>query len=84
MLEWDAIERTVTLTSGSGAADVARSAQSREDLFLAQARAFLAAAAGGSDGERPAPGEDGVRALAVCDAAREASRARRELSVNYP
>ena len=52
-------------------------------MYSAQAQAFVDACRGDSDGSL-ATGEDGARALAVCDAARIASRDRKETAVNYP
>ncbi|OGR87978.1 MAG: hypothetical protein A3J74_03645 [Elusimicrobia bacterium RIFCSPHIGHO2_02_FULL_57_9] len=51
--------------------------QSREKLYLAQTKAFLAALQG-RKGQRLAGLKDGIRALSICDAARRAGRSRRE------
>ncbi|MBI4280433.1 MAG: Gfo/Idh/MocA family oxidoreductase [Armatimonadetes bacterium] len=82
-LEWDFMEGTVTLVQGDDPPQVIRSSQRFEDLFLVQDRAFVRACDGYSD-PRLATGDDGVRALAVCDAARRASESRRETEVRYP
>ena len=64
-------------------ARVIHSSQSREHLFIAQAQAFVGALRGGCDAKL-ASGSDGVRALAICDAARRSSDERREVDVVYP
>ena len=51
-------------------------------MILAQDMAFINAGGGQCD-SRLSTGEDGVRALAICDAAREASRLCREVKVKY-
>lgn len=82
-LEWDGIEGTVTLALAGAQVQVTRSSQTRDGMFLEQARAFINASRGISD-PRLATGEDGVKGLATCDAARRASLSRREESVEYP
>jgi predicted dehydrogenase len=52
-------------------------------MFLAQAYAFVKALLGKRD-PRLATAEDGIKALAICDAARRASDRRCEESVEYP
>jgi predicted dehydrogenase len=52
-------------------------------MFLAQASAFVNTICGASD-PRLATAEDGIKALAVCDAAQLASERRREEAVEYP
>lgn len=82
-LEWDGILGTVSLAVAGAPVEVFRSSQTRDETFLAQARAFLDACRGISD-PRLATGEDGVKGLAVCDSARRAARSRREERVDYP
>ena len=60
-----------------------KSDQTRNDTFSAQARAFVRTADGGED-SRLASAKEGIKALAVCDAARRASNNRREEAVEYP
>lgn len=79
-IEWDGVEQTVTLTEAGSPVRRATASQPREALFRAQARAVLEAREGKLD-VRLATAEDGVKALAVCDAARAADRSRREESV---
>lgn len=81
-LEWDGVAGTVTVERSGTPADVRRSAQTRDQMLLEQDLAFLKACAGGANGNL-ATGEDGVRALAVCDAARRASASGREERVVY-
>lgn len=77
-IEWDGITNTVTLAlSASTGAVQTHVAQDTDEMFALQARAFLNAGNGVRD-VRLATGEEGVRALAVCDAARRASASRRE------
>lgn len=77
-LEWDAIAQAVTLCPAGKPAVRSVSAQPRAELFLEQARAFARTSAGGPGGPL-ASGEDGLLALAVCDAARlSAGSLRRE------
>ena len=82
-LEWEGIEGTVTLAPVGESVKVIRSMQTRDEMLLAEDRAFIEASRGYRD-PRLATGEDGVRALAVCDAARHAARTRREEKVEYP
>ena len=79
-LTWDGIAGSVTLERPGAPSQVSMSAQTSDALFLAQARAFLQASAGVVDA-RLATAEDGLRALAVCDASRRASASRSEAVV---
>ena len=81
-LEWDAIKQTVSLAVPESDLRTICSPQTKQDLFEAQGQAFVNALRGDCD-PRMATGEDGVRALAVCDAARRASESRREEPVKY-
>jgi predicted dehydrogenase len=82
MLEWDGIEGTVTLALPDVPVRVERSYQTLDGMFLEQARAFIGVSRGIYD-PRLATDEDGVKALAVCDAGRRASENRREELVKY-
>lgn len=82
-LEWDGIEDTVKLALAGSPCEVLRFAQSRDETFLDQANAFINAVKGPRD-SRLATGDEGVKALAVCDAARRASASRQEEAVEYP
>lgn len=81
-LEWDGIQGTVTLGLPDSPPTISRSSQTREEMLSAQARAFIDAHRSLVD-PRLTTGEDGARALAVCDAARRASETRREAMVEY-
>jgi predicted dehydrogenase len=79
----DLVRQSVMFQGADGAADESVATQTGDEMFAAQARAFLRCAAGEED-DRLASGLDGVRAMAVCDAARRADRAGREELVMYP
>lgn len=81
-LEWDVIAGTVTLMVEGKPDKVIRSTQTRNEMFTAQACAFINVVYGMWD-PRLASGDDGGRALAVCDAARCSSTSRREEQVEY-
>ena len=82
-LEWDGIAGVVTLDLARKAPQVVRSSQTKVEMFVAQASAFLRACRD-EQNQRLATAEDGVRALAVCDAARRASQSKREEPVVIP
>jgi predicted dehydrogenase len=82
-IEWDGVNGTVTLAPTSGPVQVARSMQTFADMLHAQDGAFLEASCGTCD-PRLARGADGVKVLAMCDAARLAGETRREAKVKYP
>lgn len=82
IIEWDGIKGTVTLALAGAPVQVIRSSQARDAMFLAQDHTFINTSRGIVD-SRLATGEDGVKALAVCDAARRASDSRREERVKY-
>lgn len=81
-LEWDGIENITTLALADAAVRVMRSTQTRDEMFLEQAQAFIDSCQGLRN-SRLATGEDGVKALAVCDAGRRASESGREEEVRY-
>lgn len=81
-LEWNGISNTVTLAISGNEEKSFTFSQTRDEMLLAQDRAFIEASAGSCD-PRLATAEDGIRALAVCDAARRASETRREEPVEY-
>ena len=82
-LEWDGIEGTVTQQDLGTPGRIIRATQPRDAMYTAQAGAFLDACAGMPE-PRLASSEHGVHALAICDAARAASQAQREIAVEYP
>jgi predicted dehydrogenase len=82
-IEWNGVEGTVVLMLDGAPVKEVRSSQTNADMLLAQDQAFVCAGRG-APGSRLASSEDGVRALAICDAARHASDNRREEPVVYP
>ncbi len=82
-IEWDGVAGTATIEADVKPVHVERPAQTRDKMFAAQARAFLDASWDQHD-PRLATGDDGVSALAVCDAARRSSAQRCEERVEYP
>ena len=81
-IQWDGIGQAVTLSKVDSDTKVINSSQTREHLFKAQGLAFVGALKGDCD-PRLATGADGVRALAICDAARRSSESRREEPGEY-
>jgi len=81
-IEWDGQAGMVTLAAAEAPERIFRSPQTREGMLVEQARGFLSAAQGATEA-RLASGEDGLKALVVCEAARQASRERREVQVTY-
>lgn len=71
-IEWDGLTQEVTMSLAGRPPTRLSSSQTRDEMFLAQASAMLAAGRGSFD-PRLATGEDGERALAICDAARQAA-----------
>jgi predicted dehydrogenase len=83
-IEWDGLAGRLTLQAEGTAIKQWHSSQTRDELLLLQAEAFVSTACGGMEDRRLATGEDGVRALAVCDAARRSEASRQEEPVEYP
>ena len=81
-LHWDGLTGTVTVALADGSKREIASTQKPDEMYLAQDLAFVRAVPGRID-SRSATGEDGVRALAVCDAARRASESRAEEPVPH-
>ena len=79
----DLVRQSVIFQGADGAVEESVATQTRDQMFAAQVCAFLRCAAG-EDDDRLASGLDGVRAMAVCDAARRSDRAGREELVKYP
>ena len=85
-LEWDALSMSVTLQGLDQPAAVSTIPQTRDELLTSEDQAFLAAtnrAAAAPADSRLATAEDGIRSLAICDAARRASASRRREDVDY-
>lgn len=83
VLEWNAVAGTVVLSRDGKQAQQIESSQTRNEMMTAQAQVFLQSARANNEGERLATGIDGVWALAICDAARKASKSRAEIKVEY-
>jgi len=81
-LEWDAVAGSVAMTSADGTLETTQASQCRDAMVAAQAIAFIAACGGHAD-DRLATGTDGLRALAVCDAARESSATGRDQLIRH-
>ena len=81
-LEWDGLSNAVTLAVEGEAVQSWTSRQTRDEMFLAQDMAFASAGRSEAD-ERLATAEDGLKALAVCDAARMSSDEHREERIEY-
>lgn len=81
-LEWNGVDRTVTLMLSGEDGTVTGSTQTQDEILSAQTQAFLDTMAGNGD-PRLATSDDGVRALLVCDAARQSSESKREEAVDY-
>ncbi len=81
--EWDGIRHAVRWSLDGRPVDETSAAQTLDDLFEMQARAFLQAVPGSTD-QPLASGLDGIRALAVCEAARRASECLAVEKVVYP
>lgn len=82
-ISWDWYSGKVELNKAGGSSQEWRLPQPVEDIFLAQAQAFVETGSG-TDDPRIATGSEGTRALAVCDAARRSSEQKREEMVAYP
>ena len=80
---WDGLSNLAVYDAADGGNEQILSAQTRDAMFLDQARAFLIAGEGGVV-PRLATGLDGIRAMLICDAARRASLSRREEAVGIP
>ena len=80
---WDGITGTVQLMLAGASLQEHQSTQTRDEMFAAQIGALVDYINGEPD-SRMATGVDGVKALAICDAARLSSTSRREEVVIYP
>jgi len=82
-IQWDGVTQTVNLSLDGQHTGEYQSEQTTDAMYLAQIHAILDAIRGDVD-PRIANGDDGVKALAVCDTARLASESRSEEPVTYP
>ncbi|MEK7825726.1 MAG: hypothetical protein AAB266_04815, partial [Nitrospirota bacterium] len=81
-LHWDDVKNIVVLALADELEQVLPFTQTRDEMMLAQAQAFLRVRGGGND-SRLATARDGLMSLAVCDAARRSSESGREEKVRY-
>jgi len=81
-IEWNGIDGTVSIALAGQTVRVERFDDSQESMMLAQDSAFLQRGSGVPT-HRLATGEDGVKALAVCDATSRSSANRRPEQVEY-
>ena len=81
-LEWDGIIGTVTTEHPGSREQVFHSSQTRNQMLAEQDLAFINAGPAVCD-SRLATGLDGLKALAICDAARQAATRRAEEPVRY-
>lgn len=85
ILEWDSIRGNVTLSLVGEQPCEYFSTQANDEMYREQDITFLYSTPTSTIfDERLATGADGVRSLAICDAAREASQKKMEIPVNYP
>lgn len=82
-IEWDGVEGVTRLAIQDHPIEEIVPIQTRDQMFRSQTQAFIDASNGRSD-FRLATAEEGVKALAVCDAARKSSEIKREILVEYP
>lgn len=81
-LEWDAVSNSVRLHGADGGSAEHVGALNRDEMLRGQLSAFLRAV-GGGEAAPLATGEEGVKALAICDAARVSSMCGRAEPVRY-
>ena len=82
-LTWDGIAKTVRLALVGEKEQCFHFDQTVDEMYLAQDIAFLNVDDNDALDIRLATGPDGIKALALCDAARLASKTRREEQVSY-
>jgi predicted dehydrogenase len=84
VLEWDGIRGEVVLELAGEPVQVERSSETRDEMLKAQDHAFIAGIMNGGEFDlRLATGDEGVRALAVCDSARRSSTDHCGVQVTY-
>ena len=83
-LEWDGIAQRVSwLAADDGSSEEKILSQTRDEMLVAQGRAFLHACTQENAETTLADLEDGIKAIKICDAAREASANHRETVIQY-
>lgn len=81
-LEWDGVIRKTRLETPDGFEETDPEPD-RSAIYLTQLKEWLKVCSASDQKSLLASGLDGVRALAICDAAREASQGRKETAVVY-
>jgi len=81
-LEWDGVCGATTLLLTGNSPQRKDSLQTRNEMYLTQDLAFIQTLNGQLD-PRLATGEEGIKALCVCDACRSASEAHCETEIQY-
>jgi predicted dehydrogenase len=81
-IEWDGVNGTVTISRPGSGHEIIRSTQTRLQMFAAQDEAFINTKRELFD-PRLVAAVEGIKALAVCDAARRAATRYREEPVQY-
>jgi predicted dehydrogenase len=82
-IDWDGLTGTVQLMLTESSVRESRLSPTGDEMFAAQIRALVNSINGEHDPQL-ATGAEGVKALAICDAARLSSLSRREEMVAYP
>lgn len=83
-LEWDGLLKQVKLSLAGKDAVIYKSEQSLDEMYGDQDLEFVLRSNTSSLLTKLASDEDGIRTLAICDAARLSSNGNVEISVNYP
>jgi len=83
ILEWNGVDGTVELSLADAATRVVNFSQTMDEMLLEQDIAFVDACLGQAD-DRLTTCKEGVKSLAICDAARRASSSHREEAIVYP
>ncbi|MBI2058277.1 MAG: Gfo/Idh/MocA family oxidoreductase [Nitrospirae bacterium] len=83
-IEWDGLTGTTAVSRVGEDRHVTTFPQAKEDMLLAQDRAFVNGGKDPGASAQLATANEGVKALAVCDAARRSSRTGREERIEYP
>jgi predicted dehydrogenase len=81
-VEWNGLNGTVTISRHGSGHEIIRSSQTRLQMFAAQDEAFINSKSELFD-PRLVAASEGIKALAVCDAARRAATRYREEPVQY-
>ena len=81
-IEWDGVQWKTTLYIPGAPAEIFISSQTRDELFLAQDRAFIQCHLGAMH-SHIADAKDGIKALSICDTARVASQNGAKTKINY-